>query len=179
MFPINRAVLGCTKSYTDRNSTFSSQSWSPWGLLPLLGTLTPGLDPTAAGIIRTVCAFQTAMRDTDTFWNRCHRVHMSALSHPPLQVEGKSEEANRLSLGQFSHYPLTSTSRNTTQHSCVVASGKDDKGEAFRTCSVDKEGTSHHSPNTHRTQTQGWAPASADEHTWDLLISGTATGLTI
>lgn len=106
-------------------------------------------------------------------------VHMSALSHPPLQVEGKSEEANRLSLGQSSHYPLTSTSRNTTQHSCVVARGKDDKGEAFRTRSVDKEeSTSHHSPNTHRTQTQGWAPASADEHTWDLLISGTASGLT-
>lgn len=106
-------------------------------------------------------------------------VHMSAPSHPLLQVEGKSTEANRLSLGQPSHGPLTSTPRNTTQHSSAVARGKDDKGEAFQTCSVDKEeGTSHHSPNTHRAQTQGWAPASADEHTWDLLISGTATGLT-
>lgn len=82
-------------------------------------------------------------------------VHMSALSHPLLQVEGKSEETNRLSLEQSSHYPLTFTPRNTTQHSSVVARGKDDKGEAFQTCSVDKEkGTSHHSANTHKTQKQ-------------------------
>ena len=72
-----------------------------------------------------------------------------------------------------------SSNLHIPEHSSIVARGKDDKGEAFQTCSVDKEeGTSHHSPNTHRAQTQGWAPASADEHMWDLLISGTATGLT-
>ena len=46
-FLINRTVLDCIKYYTDRNSTLRSLFWPQSGLLPLLKTLTPKLDPIA------------------------------------------------------------------------------------------------------------------------------------
>lgn len=123
--------------------------------------------------------FQSAMLDTPP--KQTWSAHTSASSHQLLWVGGEEWGNQQAITGTASSQVTTLQPPHplVTQHSGIVAKGKNSKGEVSRICSGDEvEGTSHYSPNTNRTQNPGlfWPQTMSLRGTSSL--TGSATGLT-